>query len=229
MAHGLQKRLHDMENAHIFEGKSFQPVLLVVSPDPGTRRSVRAWMELEGWNVLECASARTLPAGEAHVVLLDAMGEGTGDALQHRGSSFRGAPVIVLAADEQPAERWLRAGAYDVVSRPLDRPRLSLALTRGFELRRLSMRLGELEGALAAQRSPAPFSAANSQEVIPLAELERRAIRHALLVTRGNVSEAARLLGVGRSTLYRHLSPEQVAEARPQAAPARVAAFAALR
>ncbi|MGE0434522.1 MAG: sigma-54-dependent transcriptional regulator [Planctomycetota bacterium] len=42
-----------------------------------------------------------------------------------------------------------------------------------------------------------------NEPVVPLAELERRAIAHALRRTDGNVPEAGRLLGIGRSTLYR--------------------------
>ena len=45
-----------------------------------------------------------------------------------------------------------------------------------------------------------------SDEVVPLAVLERRAIRHALRVAEGNVDRAARLLGMGRATLYRRLA-----------------------
>jgi len=41
--------------------------------------------------------------------------------------------------------------------------------------------------------------------VIPLAELERRAILHALEITRGDRGVAAMLLGIGRTTLYRKL------------------------
>lgn len=45
-------------------------------------------------------------------------------------------------------------------------------------------------------------------EVIPLKVLEDMAIRHALSRTQGNVSLAARLLGVSRVTLHRHLRTE---------------------
>ena len=44
-----------------------------------------------------------------------------------------------------------------------------------------------------------------SRSVIPLAELERVAIQEAIQVTLGDKQEAARLLGIGKTTLYRKL------------------------
>ena len=49
---------------------------------------------------------------------------------------------------------------------------------------------------------PATFAAG---QVMPLAEMERRAILHALEVTKGDRGVAAALLGIGRTTLYRKL------------------------
>jgi DNA-binding NtrC family response regulator len=43
------------------------------------------------------------------------------------------------------------------------------------------------------------------QSVVPLHELEKRAIRHALQHTRGDRTTAAHMLGIGRTTLYRKL------------------------
>jgi transcriptional regulator of acetoin/glycerol metabolism len=40
-------------------------------------------------------------------------------------------------------------------------------------------------------------------QVRPLAEIETEVIEHALTVCSGNVTEAARCLGIGRTTLYR--------------------------
>ena len=49
-------------------------------------------------------------------------------------------------------------------------------------------------------------SSPESDRVVPLRELERRAIEAALRSTRGSVGKAARLLGIGRATLYRRLA-----------------------
>jgi DNA-binding NtrC family response regulator len=57
---------------------------------------------------------------------------------------------------------------------------------------------------------PAPRSGARAllgdDEVISLVELERRAIENALRATKGNMGRAAKLLGLGRTTLYRRLA-----------------------
>ena len=58
---------------------------------------------------------------------------------------------------------------------------------------------------------PGPVISLNG--VVPLQELERRAIEHALQQTRGDRTEAALLLGIGRTTLYRKLKEYMMAEA----------------
>lgn len=57
---------------------------------------------------------------------------------------------------------------------------------------------------------PAPVISLNG--VVPLQELERQAIEYALQQTQGDRTEAALLLGIGRTTLYRKLKEYQVAE-----------------
>lgn len=54
-------------------------------------------------------------------------------------------------------------------------------------------------------------SAEGPSPVIPLSELERRAIVNALEYTRGDRAVAAHLLGIGRTTLYRKLKEYQLA------------------
>ena len=52
---------------------------------------------------------------------------------------------------------------------------------------------------------------AAATRVIPLQELERHAIEHALRETRGDRTTAAQLLGIGRTTLYRKLKEYEIA------------------
>ena len=58
-----------------------------------------------------------------------------------------------------------------------------------------------------AQRAGGSDASAEDQaDVVPIRELERRAIENALRVTGGRVEAAAKLLGMGRATLYRRLA-----------------------
>ena len=43
-------------------------------------------------------------------------------------------------------------------------------------------------------------------EGLSIRDVEKQAIRNALLAAKGNVSKAARVLGLGRTTLYRKMS-----------------------
>ncbi|HEV8147233.1 MAG TPA: sigma-54 dependent transcriptional regulator [Bryobacteraceae bacterium] len=58
---------------------------------------------------------------------------------------------------------------------------------------------------------PTPPSFGGIPTVIPLMELERRAIMNALDYTKGDRAVAAHLLGIGRTTLYRKLKEYQLA------------------
>ena len=55
-------------------------------------------------------------------------------------------------------------------------------------------------GGIAADRAP----------ILPLAEMERRAILQALDYTKGDRVMAAHLLGIGRTTLYRKLKEYEI-------------------
>ena len=65
---------------------------------------------------------------------------------------------------------------------------------------------------LSGVSSPAFSPYRSSTEVLPLSEVERRAILNALTVTRGDRTTAAQLLGIGRTTLYRKLKSYGVSE-----------------
>ncbi len=58
---------------------------------------------------------------------------------------------------------------------------------------------------VAAGAGQAAEAAVEQTPVVPLEELERRAIHHAMEALDGNLAEVARRLGIGRTTLYRKL------------------------
>jgi DNA-binding NtrC family response regulator len=68
------------------------------------------------------------------------------------------------------------------------------------------------DGSDGSQGAPAaaPPAFQNAPVVVPLLELERRAIVNALEYTKGDRSVAAHLLGIGRTTLYRKLKEYQL-------------------
>jgi two-component system response regulator HydG len=75
---------------------------------------------------------------------------------------------------------------------------------------------GDLPPELASSTGPQPLPPAG--DVASLEELEKRAIREALACCGGNLSDAARRLGIGRSTLYRKLDQYGLREEGGEAA-----------
>jgi DNA-binding NtrC family response regulator len=65
------------------------------------------------------------------------------------------------------------------------------------------------------------FAASEPEPVImPLCEIEKRAILEALHYTKGDHTTAAHLLGIGRTTLYRKLKEYRLEDlANPQSKP----------
>jgi DNA-binding NtrC family response regulator len=69
---------------------------------------------------------------------------------------------------------------------------------------------GSASGGSSAAEPGGPPAVQNTPVVVPLLELERRAIVNALEYTKGDRSVAAHLLGIGRTTLYRKLKEYQL-------------------
>jgi DNA-binding NtrC family response regulator len=61
-----------------------------------------------------------------------------------------------------------------------------------------------------ASPGPSPRARAARLDTLDLKELERRAILQALEETNGNLSQVVRLLGIGRTTLYRKLKTHKI-------------------
>jgi DNA-binding NtrC family response regulator len=62
---------------------------------------------------------------------------------------------------------------------------------------------------------PASDRIPDKDEVVPMEELERRAILRTLRETGGDKLAAARMLGIGKTTLYRKLKQYQMEHAEP--------------
>jgi two-component system response regulator RegA len=102
--------------------------------------------------------------------------------------------VMTAYADIELAVQALRRGAFDFMTKPWDNTRL------------ISTCQEALQGSVArATGSRAAGSALPSEPVRSLAAQERAALLSAMAEAQGNLSAAARLLGLSRAALYRRL------------------------
>lgn len=101
---------------------------------------------------------------------------------------LHGLPIAVMSADGRAdlVVRTMRLGVVDYVTKPADRARLLVAAGR----------LVEAQGDPSLGRTTLP----------PLADIEKGVIELALRWNRGQVARTARMLGIGRATLYRKLA-----------------------
>lgn len=145
--------------------------------DAANRLTLRMILEAEGHSVVD---------SNPDVVVTDDP--------ENAVSRAREAPTLVLAGlnDVAAAVRAMRHGAYGYILVPFQIGEAELMVRRAAS----SRMLGKPTAAIASAAVEPPA---------PLAEAEARHIRQALRYCKNNRAQAARLLGIGRNTLWRKL------------------------
>jgi DNA-binding NtrC family response regulator len=124
-------------------------------------------------------------------------------------------PIIILTnyGEHEYATQAIEAGASDFLTKPVATARLGLSISNIARMQNLQKTIRKLEQKLVADGVNLPekmaFSIANlspiddSGKIKKLRAIEEDAIRFALESSGNSMSKAARMLGIGRSTLYR--------------------------
>src|SRR5882672_10437034 len=152
--------------------------VLIVDDEKNIRRTVRMVLEGEGFAVEEASSGEEalarLPDVGADVMLLDVQLPGiSGLETIERASKLKAPdplPTVIMISGHATladAVRAVKAGAYDLIEKPLDRERLMVALRNALERRVLAREVAGLR-ALSDERSEmvghsAPMAALHAQ------------------------------------------------------------------
>jgi DNA-binding NtrC family response regulator len=136
-------------------------LVALIDDDPTARRLMRFWLEGAGYRTVEHASGRSVLDYAGEPPALACVDLGLGDlagleVLQHlRARDSELSPIVVTAQREiETAVNAMRAGAYDYVTKPLERERLLLAVERARERRHLLQNVRRLQSALSEQGMP---------------------------------------------------------------------------
>jgi DNA-binding NtrC family response regulator len=122
-------------------------------------------------------------------------------------------PIVVMTAwgSMDLALEAMRRGAREVVEKPWDDSRLVATMRVQAELGRALRRVTDLEAEVRQLRTAAASDAAPGPlSDMRLLEVEGSLVRQAMTRHEGNVSRAARALGLSRSALYRRLERHKI-------------------
>lgn len=141
-------------------GPELKPVVAVIDDDPTARRILRHWLAGEGYEVVEHPSAESALAADSNRLSVACVDLSLGDAsglelMKHLLRRDAELPVLVVTASQEveTAVGSLRAGAYDYVTKPLDRERLLGSVRRAVEKRKLALSVRRLETELRGTRA----------------------------------------------------------------------------
>jgi DNA-binding NtrC family response regulator len=154
------------------------PPIAIVDDSRVTRRVMRGWLEAAGYSVCEHERGRdAIGQVERSVVCLDLGLEDMPGlhVLTHLLARDPALPIVVVTGDRtiEAAVAAMRAGAYDFVTKPLDRERLLSAVGRAAERQRLLSRVRGLETELGEHRATARLVGQSA----PMRELARQVQR----------------------------------------------------
>ena len=199
------------------QSKAARLRVLVADDQKDVIEAVRLLLESDGMTAIGATSpaqaleiSRTQTVHAALVDLNFEQGRTTGEqGLELVGRLHQNdpaLPITVMTAWSTIglALEAMRRGAKDFVEKPFDEGRLIATLRSQAELCRALRRVAELEAQLAAATVPGGTNG-TAFEAMRLRDVEGQLVRGAMQRARGNVSRAARALGLSRSALYRRL------------------------
>jgi len=205
--------------AHLFAAAS--PLRVLVADDQrDVLEALRLLLGTHGLSVVQAASpAEALAsAGPVDAALVDlnydngrTSGEQGLDLLTALQGKHPRLPVVAMTAwsSMDLALEAMKRGARDLVEKPWDDSRLVATVRAQAELGRALRRIGELEAELQSLRGRASNGDGMDPEM-KLLKVEGTLVRQAMDQHRGNVSRAARTLGLSRSALYRRLERHNI-------------------
>ena len=174
------------------------PTICLLDSDPAEMAAIKTSLERAGFLVVGSTSSQEalerIPASHARVVLADCRLPGT-DGIAFLGRALQKYPAlhVLLMSSAHSVDAAIDAikhGAYDFLCKPLD-------------YQRLMKTLDELTAQLERPQTPAGIG--ENWRPMPLSEMRRIHIRRVLETCNGNRVRAARMLGIGRTSLYRFL------------------------
>ncbi len=134
------------------------------------------------------------------------------DLLRIIKQSFPTMPVIAMVpyGDVMMVEQAINHGADDYISQPIALERLKVSLRNALRLRGLLQRVYQNSSESFSQEfvqedTQASHLFAANGKLHSLQVLESAAIEHAVNYCNGCITQAARMIGIGRSTLYRKM------------------------
>lgn len=171
--------------------------ICLVDSNPSELTATKNSLERAGFPVVVAASPQDalekMRIGSCRVALVDCKAVDRVDFLEKAAQKNPGLHVLLMSATHSvdAAIEAIKHGAYDFLCKPLEYPRLVRTLDE-----------------IAAHLEKPPAAAAVAGEnwrPLPLSEMRRIHIRRVLETCHGNRVRAARMLGIGRTSLYRFL------------------------
>ena len=199
--------------------------VLVVNNDPTQRRLLEAAVNSHGYDVETAESSEAAiafmqseKAKNVDLILLEyAMsGQDSFEVLQKKfKSSWPDVPTIVLT-DQSGIEnivKVMRAGAADFIPKPTNPERLLVSMKNALKMNKLSGHGSQFSRQFEGRSQSDDLIADGCMPVLPAARkirtleaMEADMIRTVIQKYQGRMTEIARRLGIGRSTMYRKVN-----------------------